>query len=130
MFEYAVKELGYSEDAAYRRINAMRLVKELPQLESKIADGTLSLSNIGTATQVFRAESKASGAPVLTERKLEMLVAIENKSRREAEAIVQKMTTAPKEMIRPETIRVIDDHIELRMTAGKSFDSGVIRKAL
>ncbi|NCN42230.1 hypothetical protein GW916_13385 [bacterium] len=54
LFEYAVKELNYSEGQAGRRIQAMRLLKELPQLESKIASGTLSLSNISQAQIYFR----------------------------------------------------------------------------
>src|SRR6185503_20452586 len=39
LFEYAVKELAYSEDQAHRRINAMRLLREVPQIETKIETG-------------------------------------------------------------------------------------------
>ncbi|MDR3607908.1 MAG: HNH endonuclease signature motif containing protein [Oligoflexia bacterium] len=35
-FEYAVKELGYSESAALLRIDSMRLLKELPHVEAQI----------------------------------------------------------------------------------------------
>src|SRR5690606_13389360 len=44
LFEYAVRELKYSEAAAQRRILAMRLLNELPQVEEKIQSGELSLS--------------------------------------------------------------------------------------
>ena len=39
LFEYAVKRLKYSEDQAGRRIAAMLLLKELPEIEEKIEDG-------------------------------------------------------------------------------------------
>src|SRR5471032_2901649 len=42
LFDYAVKELRYSEAAAGRRIQAMRLVREIPEVESKITSGARS----------------------------------------------------------------------------------------
>src|SRR6476620_6168878 len=57
LFDYAVRELGYSEDQAYRRINAMRLLKEMPQIEGKIADGSLTLSSLSVAGSMFKAEA-------------------------------------------------------------------------
>ena len=35
LFEFAVKELAYSESAAGRRISAIRLIKEIPSVEEK-----------------------------------------------------------------------------------------------
>ncbi len=43
LFAMLTQELGYSESAAGRRIQAMRLIKEIPQVEAKIEKGTLSL---------------------------------------------------------------------------------------
>ncbi|MCB9025291.1 MAG: HNH endonuclease [Bdellovibrionaceae bacterium] len=64
LFEYAVKKLKYSEGQAGRRIQAMRLIKELPELEVKIKTGALSLTNISQAQAYFRevrrSESKKS----------------------------------------------------------------------
>src|SRR3954471_12737138 len=59
LLEYAEKHLGYPYDQAWRRIQAMRLIKELPEVESKIADGTLNLTNIGYAQAAFKAEAKS-----------------------------------------------------------------------
>jgi hypothetical protein len=91
MFEYAVKELSYSEDQAWRRISAMRLLKELPQIEEKIAQGELTLSTVGVAANLFRAEKKL-GVAVSSDRKVEVLAAMSGKSRREAEVIAQSFT--------------------------------------
>ena len=46
LFEYTVKFLHYSEGQAGRRIQAMRLIKEIPEIGCKIESGALSLSNI------------------------------------------------------------------------------------
>ena len=44
LFEYAVRELGYSDAAAGRRIAAMRLCADSPQTRERLRDGSLSLS--------------------------------------------------------------------------------------
>ena len=44
LFDYTVKELGYSEGAAYRRIKAMKLCRDLPDTENRLQSGRLSLS--------------------------------------------------------------------------------------
>ena len=49
LFEYAIKELDYSHSAAYRRIKAMRLCRDIPQATSKIKTGSLNLT---TASQL------------------------------------------------------------------------------
>ncbi len=87
LFDYAVKRFRYSEDQAYRRIAAMRLLKEIPAIEEKIESGALSLTNLTQAQKFFRSEKKANRAKSATE-KLELLGKIENLSRREAEAII------------------------------------------
>ena len=43
LFDYAVRSLGYSKGAAFRRINAMRLCRAEPAVEAKLKSGRLSL---------------------------------------------------------------------------------------
>ncbi len=52
LFEYVVQDLGYSESTAYRRIEAARLLQELPQIEEKIKSGALTL-NAAAQVQTF-----------------------------------------------------------------------------
>lgn len=54
LFDYCVRLLGYSEASAQRRIIAARLLNDLPELEKKIEDGKLTLTNISQANQFFR----------------------------------------------------------------------------
>ena len=44
-FAYAVEKLRYSHDQAFRRISAMRLLKEIPELGQKLETGSLTLTN-------------------------------------------------------------------------------------
>src|SRR4051812_2527143 len=53
LFEYAVKFLKYSNDQADRRIKAMRLLRDIPQIEEKISSGALTLTNLALAQKLF-----------------------------------------------------------------------------
>jgi len=44
LFDYAVRELGYSDGAAARRIGAVRLCADQPGAREKLRDGSLTLS--------------------------------------------------------------------------------------
>ena len=58
LFNYAVKELGYSEGAAYRRIKAMKLCREVPETESRLKSGKLSLSSACQLQAFFEKQAK------------------------------------------------------------------------
>ncbi|WPU63459.1 HNH endonuclease [Peredibacter starrii] len=51
LFAYCVHELGYSEGAAQRRIVAARAIAEMPEIEKKIENGSLNLTNISLVNQ-------------------------------------------------------------------------------
>ncbi len=46
MFVYCVRELGYSEDGASKRIHAARAARQFPALFEAVADGRLHLSGV------------------------------------------------------------------------------------
>jgi len=101
LFDYAVGELSYSEDQAARRIQAMRLIKDVPEVEHKIASGELSLSNAHQVQTLFRnLEQKESDRMMTKVEKLKVLASVEHKSRREAERVLikwQPQAALPKE---------------------------------
>lgn len=90
LHEYAVAELKYSDAQAGRRIAAMRLLKEVPEIEERITDGSLSLSNLAMAQTLFLKEKKA-GRPASVESKREVLFQLENQTTRAAEKIVAQI---------------------------------------
>lgn len=77
LFNYVVQELGYSEASASRRINAARLLKDIPEIEEKIIRGDLTLSNVSKAAEKFKQEKIID-----TDFKKEVLNSIENTSAR------------------------------------------------
>ena len=58
LFDYAVRELGYSEGAAYRRIKAMKLCQDLPGTEDQLQSGMLSLSTASQLQVFFEKQAK------------------------------------------------------------------------
>src|SRR4051794_23834027 len=58
LFQYCVEALKYSESAAFRRISAMRLLAEIPEVEGAIQEGRLSLSTACQAQSFFLAQKK------------------------------------------------------------------------
>ena len=70
LFDYAVRELGYSEGAAYRRIKAMKLCQDMPETENRLQSGHLSLST-ACQLQVF---FERQGRKVREEKKKALLL--------------------------------------------------------
>ena len=54
LFEYVTRELGYSEGSAQRRIQAMRAVRELPELAPKLESGELKVTQVAQIQTVLR----------------------------------------------------------------------------
>lgn len=83
LFDYAVRELKYSEGQAGRRVQAMRAMAAVPEIEVKIASGELSLSNVAMVQTAFVKSGK-------TLDRRAVLKKVENLSTRAAEVIVGK----------------------------------------
>ena len=58
LLKYCVKELGYSESAAFRRIKALRLSQVVPEVAQAIEEGSLNLSQVATAQSLFEQKSQ------------------------------------------------------------------------
>ena len=62
LFDYATRELGYSEAAAWRRIKAMRLCGEVEGARERMRDGSLTLNSAALLQNAFdRQERKQAG---------------------------------------------------------------------
>lgn len=84
LFDFAVQYLGLTEASAYRRLSAMRMIREMPEVKARLESGALSLSNLAAAETFFRAERKQGKSRSATEKK-ELLRQIEGLSKRECE---------------------------------------------
>jgi hypothetical protein len=83
LFDYLTKHLGYSAGSAQRRIDAARLMKEIPELSQKLENGSLNLSQVSLVQKAIR-QKKA----IVNKR--EILESLENKSFFESQSIVSK----------------------------------------
>jgi hypothetical protein len=117
LYEYAVKKLGYSEDQAYRRIAAMRLLKEIPELEEKINAGSLTLTHMGMAQSFFKKEEKLSKSLFSKSLKIALLQKLENKPTREAEKIVFALSSDESKKVSEKIRAVAEDQIEIKFRA-------------
>ena len=117
LHEFLVKDLRYSDGAAHRRINAMRLLKELPQVEAKLFEGTVSLSTVSQLQDFIRAEVKREG-PIASAQKLELLESISGKSSRETEALLAERSPAS---AIPERVRMLsEEEVLIQFKASRS----------
>lgn len=94
LHEYCVKELKYSDPAAQRRISAMRLLKELPEIEEPLKDGSLNLSTVCADQVFFRAEKKEMKSFSI-EEKQELVKTLEGKSVRETTKTLLGLSSNP-----------------------------------
>jgi hypothetical protein len=85
LHEFCIKELHYSESAAFRRISAMRALCDVPALEKKIEDGTLSLAVISQAQTHIRQKEKQSSVKMDQTERASLFESLEGLSTRQAE---------------------------------------------
>lgn len=82
LFAWLVKAHGYSESAAYRRIQAARVLREVPEISAKIETGAVNLSTLSKAQTAIRAEEKRTRKKI---SKAEVVSLIEGKTSVEAD---------------------------------------------
>ena len=58
MFDYAVRELGYSTGAAWRRLKAMRLCAEVQGARTRLQEGTLTLDAAAQLQHAFERQRR------------------------------------------------------------------------
>ena len=119
LFEYCVKELGYAGGSAHRRISAMRLLREIPEYESKLQEGIVTVSSLSQLQGFLVQEKRQMGKIYPKEAKIELLEQIEGKS---FEQTARVLAAISPEQIRPEKARVLNEEdTEIRFTADRAL---------
>ncbi len=95
LFEFLVKEFGYSPSAANRRIESARLLREIPEVASKIESGALNLSQLSQLQYAARQVQKIDNRKVAPSEKRELLVKIENATQAKTELILAQELSLP-----------------------------------
>lgn len=124
LFAFLTEEIGYSESSAQRRIQAMRLIKDVPEVEHKIQAGKISLSVASQMQSFFRKEDqqrlRQSSPKMKKSEKLKLVHTLQGSSARQCEQKLAKMApeaVLPKEKTRPLT----DEKVFLQLTINKQL---------
>jgi hypothetical protein len=112
---YAIGLLGYDSKSAWRRVSALRLMQEVPEITPAIESGKLDLTKIVLAQNHFRIEAKAALALPAAE-KMEVLNSMMSRSSREAERDLILKSSAPQKLKRPDVVKPLVGHLnEVRL---------------
>ncbi len=110
-FEYLVKELSYSGSAAMRRLEAARLLKEIPSMAEQLESGDLNLSQIGELSRALKDKARQSGEKVSLGQKQQILQKIAGKSVPETQREISRALEL--EIQEPERTRFQKDSVSL-----------------
>lgn len=102
LYKYIAVTFGLTADQIYPRLQAMRLMRVVPEVEQKIEEGVLSVTNALKAQQAFNWESKER--LVCLEEKRQVLEALSHASTKEADRLLAHKypeTQKPPEKIKP-----------------------------
>ncbi|WP_408096034.1 HNH endonuclease [Peredibacter sp. HCB2-198] len=102
LFAYCVHELGYDGASAQRRIVAARALAEMPEIEQKIEDGRLNLTNISLVNQFI-------DDPI---QKREVFKEVENLTKKECEQKLFEIT-GKEEKPKDKTKRISKDKVQV-----------------
>ena len=109
VFDWLVHDLGYSESAAYRRIQAARLLKAVPEAAARLEAGVVSLTTLAKAQTFFRADEKRRGTRISIEEKSQVVDSISSCSGRETERRLASLFPEVTNAQALDRTRLIDD---------------------
>jgi 5-methylcytosine-specific restriction endonuclease McrA len=115
LFDYLVKELGYSPGAAMRRIDGARLLRELPEVIEKVQNGSITLSQANQLERASRELKKNKNEVLSTEDKRALLLQIENTTQKQTEQILATTLDLPMVPVQKETLHK-DQSVTLTIT--------------
>lgn len=121
LHEFAVKELRYSDGQANRRIVAMRLTREVPELENKLSTGAINLTNLVVANTHFNNERKSLGRRLTQGEKGSVLRKIETLSTRAAEKVVLELSSRPATLFSDQVRSLTAEFSEVKFAADQEL---------
>jgi hypothetical protein len=106
--EWLIKDLGYSEGAAYRRLSAARLFRDVPAVAEKIQAGQVTLSALASLQTAIRSEERRTRGPIARAQKHELVEKLQHKTKLEAERIIAE--AFPEVVKAPQGLRAVGAH--------------------
>ncbi len=131
LFTFLVKGLGYEEGSAYRRLQALRALRAVPELKNHLAQGSLTLTNVAAVQGLIKSMEK--NRAVSSEEKRALFTEMQGQSKRGAEQLILvraekegislRGVTAPHDLIRATS----PTRVEVRFEASKEFEEKIYR---
>ncbi len=112
LFEYLTKELGYSFGSAQRRIDAARLMQDVPDLNDKLESGVLNLAQVSVLQKSLREKARQTGVRISRIEKQDLIKAMEGKSFDQTQCLIAQSleievkTAAKTHVQRDESVRL------------------------
>ena len=109
LFDYLVKELGFSHPAASERVNAVRLIRAVPLVKEHLETGKLTVTSAAQIQRFVNAEQKVDpkGRAVSPAEKEKVVEACLGKSIREGEKTLFEKQSEPARTLIQEKVRLV-----------------------
>lgn len=120
IFTYLVEHLKYPEASAYRLVNALKLLKELPEVEKKVEEkvesGVLSISTLSQVQSFCQAQKKENQIEIKAEEKIKVLASVEGCTRKETERVLASLYPEQPLSIPDQQRRISVHQTEIKIT--------------
>jgi len=117
LFDYIVKDLGLSEPAAAERVNAVRLMQEVPAVKAHLEEGRLSLTTASQIERFIKTENKVRSERLPVSEKITIVDACLDQSKREVEKLLLDKQSNEARILTQERIKpVTSDRTELKLS--------------
>lgn len=118
LFSYLTEFVGYSAGCAQRRIDAARLLQELPEVARMLESGQVNLSQVSLVQQSAREAKKLHQVKISSELKQEVLLKLQHKNKAESQGLVSRSFDIPV-LVRTETKYQSDESVRIEMSFSK-----------
>lgn len=108
IYEWLVKDLGYSHGAAYRRLQASRLLATLPETAESLQSGSTNLTTLSQVQSAIRSEEKRRGEKLALQEKKILVEQVKYKSSQETEGLLAQIF--PESKPQQDTIRPLNQN--------------------
>lgn len=88
LFDYLLKHIGYSAGSAQRRIDAARLLNQVPEVATRLNTGALNLAQISYMQKSIRQIQSSNSQKISSDVKKKICLALENKTFAESQTII------------------------------------------
>jgi hypothetical protein len=117
--EFAIKDLGLSGGSAHRRLAAMHLLKDVPEVKEKLETGALTFTN---AAKIQVALNASHETPLKMDLKSEIVRACSNVTQNECDRILfQKIPELAEHLPEEKVRRVTADKTEIKLVVSEDL---------